>query len=100
MFSRNFSQLINEPFCSFPIGSALKNKGVQPLLDAVINYLPNPTEVKNYALDSSVMVMNEDEEEVPKKIVMNPERSSKNPFVGLAFKLEQGTTCFRLGPYY
>lgn len=72
------------------VGSALKNKGVQPLLDAVINYLPNPTEVKNYALDSSVMVMNEDEEEVPKKIVMNPERSSKNPFVGLAFKLEQG----------
>ena len=81
---------MNYLFCSFPVGSALKNKGVQPLLDAVINYLPNPTEVKNYALDSSVMIKNEDGEEVPKKIVMNPERSSNNPFVGLAFKLEQG----------
>merc|ERR1712079_443118 len=72
------------------VGSALKNKGVQPLLDAVINYLPNPTQVTNYALDSSKMVKDEEGEDVPIKLRMNPERSDKHPFVGLAFKLEQG----------
>src|SRR5258706_11939985 len=33
------------------IGSAYKNKAVQPLLDAVTHYLPDPTEVENIALD-------------------------------------------------
>lgn len=60
------------------MGSAYKNKGVQPLLDAVLDYLPNPTEVKNYAYDLSKG--NE---------MIQTEIDNKKPFVGLAFKLEE-----------
>ena len=35
------------------IGSAYKNKGVQLLLDGVNMFLPNPTEVRNVALDQN-----------------------------------------------
>ncbi len=61
------------------MGSAYKNKGVQPLLDAVNYYLPHPGEVKNVALD-----MEDGEKEVILKA--DPDAS----LVALAFKLEEG----------
>jgi elongation factor G len=61
------------------IGSALKNKGVQLLLDGVIDYLPNPTQVLNEAHDQ-----NKNEEKV------TLESTPNKPFVALAFKLEDG----------
>ena len=60
------------------MGSAYKNKGVQPLLDGVLDYLPKPTETNNYAYELS---------DKTKKVKM--EIDSKKPFVGLAFKLEE-----------
>ena len=61
------------------IGSAYKNKGVQPLLDAVTQLLPCPEEVTNHALD-----LDNDEREV--NLSHNPD----DPIVALAFKLEDG----------
>ncbi len=65
--------------CPVFMGSAYKNKGIQPLLDAVVSYLPNPTEVENKALD-----LDNNEAEV----VLKSEENAK-PVI-LAFKLEDG----------
>jgi len=70
--------LMNELVPVF-IGSAYKNKGVQPLLDAVTRYLPNPADVENRALD-----LDNDERE----ILLSSD--SAEPPVALAFKLEDG----------
>ncbi|MEE8410935.1 MAG: elongation factor G [Acidobacteriota bacterium] len=61
------------------IGSAYKNKGVQPLLDAVVRYLPNPMEIENVALD-----LEDNETEI--KVVVDPAK----PFIAFAFKLDEG----------
>lgn len=65
--------------CPVLMGSAYKNKGIQPLLDAVVSYLPNPTDVVNKALD-----LDKNEEEVILKA------DDDLPPVILAFKLEDG----------
>jgi len=61
------------------MGSAYKNKGVQPLLDAVSRLLPCPQDIENQALD-----LNQDEAQVA--LVSD----SAKPTVALAFKLEDG----------
>lgn len=61
------------------MGSALSNVGVQSVLDAVCDYLPNPSEVENIALNAA-------DSEKPVSLVP----SSEKPLVALAFKLEEG----------
>lgn len=61
------------------MGSAFKNRGVQPLLDAVVSFLPSPAEVENFALDQA-----QDEEKV--LVPCAPAA----PLLALAFKLEEG----------
>jgi elongation factor G len=59
------------------LGSAYKNKGVQPLLNAVQAYLPSPLDIKNMGVDLS-------NNEVEIELTSDPDL----PMVSLAFKLE------------
>lgn len=70
---------LSRKFTPVMMGSALANTGVQPMIDAVCDYLPNPAEIENLALDRK-----RDEE----KVHLVPYKNE--PFVGLAFKLEEG----------
>ena len=62
--------------CPVLCGSAFKNKGVQPLLDAVVNYLPAPTDVPPV---TGV------EPGTDKEVVRRAD--DKEPFCALAFKI-------------
>jgi elongation factor G len=64
---------INPVLC----GTAFKNKGVQPLLDAVVKYLPSPLDIDGIQGHSV-----KDEEEL---VVRQP--SDDEPFSGLAYKV-------------
>ena len=57
-------------------GTAFKNKGVQPLLDAVVDYLPSPLDIPEI-VGTSI----KGEEEVTRKV------SDDEPFSALAFKI-------------
>jgi elongation factor G len=70
---------LSEKLVPVMLGSAYKFKGIQPLLDAVNLYLPNPTEVKNQALDL-------DNNEESKELLAD----EKSQTVALGFKLEDG----------
>jgi len=61
------------------VGSAYRNKGIQPLLDAVVDYLPDPGEVVNRAVDL-------DAGGAERVLAADPAAKT----VALAFKLEDG----------
>jgi elongation factor G len=67
---------VESKFYPVILGSSFKNKGVQPLLDAVVDYLPSPidvTAVKGTSVDG--------------KVEMERKCSDDEPFSGLAFKI-------------
>ncbi|KAG7441953.1 translation elongation factor G [Guyanagaster necrorhizus] len=63
------------------LGSAIKNTAVQPLLDGVCAYLPNPSEAEIVAHDTTKPVS-------APPVPLYP--AANAPLVGLAFKLEEG----------
>lgn len=62
------------------VGSAYKNKGVQPLLDAIVRYLPCP-------LEREVKALKYDNPAEAFPLTPDPEK----PFVGMAFKIVEDT---------
>jgi elongation factor G len=67
---------LNFSFVPVLCGSAFKNKGVQPLLDAVVDYLPSPLDV------AAIEGINPDKEQPEVR-----EASDAAPFSALAFKI-------------
>ncbi|HNQ45217.1 MAG TPA: elongation factor G [bacterium] len=69
-------------------GTALKNIGIQPVLDAVVDYLPSPIDLPEIEAN--------DAKDPNKVIIVKPD--DNDPFVGLAFKIATdpyvGRLCF------
>ncbi|KDQ17401.1 hypothetical protein BOTBODRAFT_105891 [Botryobasidium botryosum FD-172 SS1] len=72
---------INLKFTPVFMGSAIKNTGVQPMLDGVCAFLPNPAEKEVTAIDLTQPASAPQVPLAPAGIA---------PLVGLAFKLEEG----------
>jgi len=68
---------INSEIYPVLCGSAFKNRGVQPMLDAVVDYLPSP-------LDVAATIAHDPRDE-EKEILRRPD--AKEPFAALAFKV-------------
>ena len=70
-------------------GSAFKNKGVQPLLDGVVHFLPAPTEVKPVegVSPEAYRRITEERSEPTEEEIMIREAEDKAPFSALAFKI-------------
>ena len=68
---------IDSKFVPVLCGSAFKNKGVQPMLDAVVDYLPSPVEVP----DIKGVKYDKEDEAITRK------SSDSEPFSALAFKI-------------
>ncbi|WP_425400563.1 elongation factor G [Aeoliella sp.] len=67
--------VIEQEFTPVFMGSAFKNKGVQPLLEAITRYLPAPTEVTNKGMNP----------ETGEEIVMG--NDSNKPLIAMGFKI-------------
>ncbi|MCX6829680.1 MAG: elongation factor G [candidate division Zixibacteria bacterium] len=67
------SGLITPVFC----GAAFKNKGIQPLLDAVVDYLPSP-------IDRGIITGTDIDDH---ELTISRKPSTKSPFAALAFKI-------------
>jgi elongation factor G len=67
------------PFVPVVCGTAFKNKGVQPMLDAVVDYLPSPLDIP--AVSGTDPNKGEDADLIERKA------DDKEPFAGLAFKI-------------
>jgi elongation factor G len=91
---------INSLFVPILCGSAFKNKGVQPMLDAVVDYLPSPVDVppvKGIDVKTGEEVTRDPKDDAP--LSMLAFKIMNDPFVGsLTFcriysgKVESGTT--------
>ena len=71
------SAVLNLKLTPVLCGSSLKNAGVQPLIDAVIDYLPAPNDIKEY----KGFLPNDYEKEIIRK------PNDEEPFSALAFKI-------------
>lgn len=69
--------VINQEFCPILCGSALKNKGVQTLLDAIVDYLPSPLDIPSV----KGVDMKDEEKKLERKA------SKDEPLSALAFKI-------------